>query len=480
MPLPWLLLLLAAHGSLAIGADPARRPNVILVMADDLGWGDVGFNGNRRIRTPHLDQMAAGSLKFTRFYAAAPVCSPTRGSALTGRHPYRYGVTFANAGFLKPQEVTLAEILRAEGYATGMFGKWHLGSLTTQVRDANRGGPGSEAIYAPPPMHGFDECFCTESKVPTFDPLRVPRRFARGGSRAQGWDALAGGDEWDFYGTRYWNQQGEEIGEPLRGDDSRIILDRALPFIARAVEAGRPFLAVIWFHAPHLPVVAGPEHRALYAGENLLHGNYFGCVTALDEQVGRLRRTLRELQVADNTLVWFASDNGPEGNARAPGSAGSFRGRKRSLYEGGVRVPALLEWPAKIREPRATDFPAVTSDYLPTVLDVLGVPHPRPAVPLDGLSLLPLIEGTQHARPAPIGFRSGNMLALSGNRYKLVLPGGNQPAELYDLQADPAESRDLAGEQPEVVARMRRRLADWVRSCDASASGADYAGQDQP
>ncbi|MCA9271088.1 MAG: sulfatase-like hydrolase/transferase, partial [Planctomycetales bacterium] len=252
-------------------------------MADDLGWGDVGFNGNQVIQTPSLDKLSHEGLRLTRFYSAAPVCSPTRGSCLTGRHPYRYGIFFANVGHMRQQELTLAELLREHGYATGHFGKWHLGTLTTEIADANRGGPKNKEHFSPPWENGFDTCFSTESKVPTWDPMRKPAR----GAGSAGWDALDDDAPSLPYGTRYWTN-GKEVTDNLRGDDSRVVMDRALPFMQQAARAGKPFFAVIWFHAPHLPVVAGPEYAKIYAKHDSHRRNYFGCITALDEQVGRL------------------------------------------------------------------------------------------------------------------------------------------------------------------------------------------------
>ncbi len=378
------------------------KPNVILVMCDDLGWGDVGFNGSQVCKTPHLDEMAASSLRFTRFYAAAPVCSPTRGSAITGRHPYRYGIPFANRGHMKEQEVTLAEALKTQGYTSGHFGKWHLGTLTTKIKDANRGQPGKTEHFSPPWLNGFDVCFSTESKVPTWNPLSVPKAFGPGESRHYGWipvedPAQTRHDETEKYGTHYWSGPEMSVNENIEGDNSRIIMDRVVPFIETSVQAKQPFLAVVWFHTPHLPVVAGKKYRDMYSERLLQEQLYFGCITAMDEQVGRLRKTLRTLGIADDTIVCFASDNGPEHGT--PGSAGHLRGRKRSLYEGGVRVPGLVEWPAKIREARSSDIPAVTSDYFPTMLDVLGFQMQGQPKPIDGISLLPLIEGRMTERP---------------------------------------------------------------------------------
>ena len=327
----------------------AAPPNIIIMMADDLGFGDVGFNGNKIILTPALDAMAKNGLKFNRFYAAAPVCSPTRGSVLTGRHPYRYGIPFANTGHMKTQELTLAELMQKKGYATGHFGKWHLGTLTKTIKDANRGGPGNVKHFSPPQANGFEVCFSTESKVPTWDPMWRPN----GNKSRTWWDAIpAKGDPTKHatpYNTRYFNEQGKVITENLRGDDSRVIMDRAIPFIEKAAGAKKPFFSIIWFHTPHLPVVAGPRHAAMYKKYDKHKMHYFGCITAMDEQIGRLRNRLKQLGIANNTLVTFCSDNGPEGSSKAPGSAGGLRGRKRSLYEGGVRVPSVIEWPSKIK-----------------------------------------------------------------------------------------------------------------------------------
>ncbi len=446
-------LLSAQPGAEEIGA--GNRPNLILLMSDDQGYADTGYYGHPHLKTPHLDAMAAAGLRFDRFYAAAPVCSPTRGSCMTGRHPSRYGIWFANAGHLPAEEVTLAEALKTRGYVTGHFGKWHLGTLTKTEKDSNRGGPRGVDHYAPPWEHGFDVCFSTEAKVPTLDPMQKPR----GGGA---------------YGTAYWTGEGKKAMRNLEGDDSRVIMDRAIPFIRDAAAAKRPFLAVVWFHTPHEPVLAGPEHLALYAhvpNEKARH--YFGCLTAMDEQIGRLRGELRRLGVAGSTVVWFASDNGPE-HKSGPGSAGPLRGRKRSLFEGGVRVPGLLEWPDRVRPGRRTDVPCVTSDYYPTVLDALGLKAKGQPEPLDGLSLMPLLEGKMAERPRRIAFQSRDQLALSGNRHKLVSTDGGKTWMLFDLAADPGERTDLAAEKPKLVAEMRAELEAWSASCERSAAGQDY------
>ncbi|MEX2215057.1 MAG: sulfatase-like hydrolase/transferase [Phycisphaeraceae bacterium] len=460
----------------------ADAPNVILMMADDMGWGDVGFNGNKTVRTPHLDDMAKNSLRFERFYAASAVCSPTRGSCLTGRHPSRYGIPNANAGHLPAEEVTIQSLLKSKGYATGHFGKWHLGTLTKTEKDANRGGPGGAKHYAPPWERSFDVNYSTESKVPTWDPLWKPND-AKGGTW---WDPIDGdGDPRKLaapYGTSYWSS-GKRVEGDLRGDDSQFIMDRAIEFIQGATKEKKPFFAVIWFHAPHLPVVAGPRFMAMYKDEDQHSQHYKGCITALDEQVGRLREQLRKLDAAENTMLWFCSDNGPEGSAKDPGSAGGLRGRKRDLYEGGVRVPGLLEWPVMIKAARTTNVPACTSDYLPTVVEAAGLKLPNDR-PIDGISLLPLIKGEMNERPVPIAFHFGGMIALSDNRFKLMMPAGavakNKKKDgdgsvmLFDLIADRGEQKNIADEHPTVVSEMKAILAAWRESCERSGQGLDY------
>jgi arylsulfatase A-like enzyme/dienelactone hydrolase len=422
------------------------RPNIVLMMADDQGWGDTGYNGHRILKTPCLDEMARTGVRFDRFYSGAPVCSPTRGSCLTGRHPYRYGIFFANAGrpgqaseyALPDREVTLAEVLRPLGYRTGHFGKWHLGDFD---------GP----KQASPMDAGFEEWFSTVRKVPTVDPPP----------------------------SEYW-ENGRPVTEPLAGDDSRIIMDRALRFIERSSAGKQPFLAVIWFHTPHLPVLATDQDRAAYAGHGEKQQHYWGAISAMDRQVGRLRTELRRLGVARDSMVWYASDNGPEGDQEDPdwpGTASPFRGRKTSLFEGGVRVPGILEWPARFPKPRIVKSACSTSDYFPTVLDALGL-KPADQRPMDGESLLPLLDGRAKQRSSPLAFettritRGSPRLALIENRFKLLTNLDDSPDMLFDIVADPREKVDLASRLDSEAERMRGTLAQWRESCRRSLSGA--------
>jgi arylsulfatase A-like enzyme len=447
----------AFSGRYAFASNKPARPNIILCMCDDLGWGDVGYHRtNTEIKTPHLDQMAKTSMQFGRFYAGAPVCSPTRGSVLTGRNPYRYGITTANDGFLKDQEITIAEAIKPLGYRTGHFGKWHLGTMTTEIKDSNRGVSGRQDNFFPPWRNGFDVCFSTEAKVPTWNPMYEP------------------GTE-NFYGTHYWKQDGSFVpydAPELKGDDSRIIMDHAAAFIEDSVKQKKPFLAVIWFHTPHKPYLAGPEYKALYKTLSGEKQNYYGCITAMDEQVGRLRRQLKELGVSKDTQLWFTSDNGPE--VGTPGTAGGFRERKRSLYEGGIRVPGLLEWPAVVKKHRLTDMPCCTSDYFPTVMDILGFSVPGQPKPIDGISLAGLIYEKMERRSLPIGFQYLEQRSLIDNQYKLYSPDKGNTYELYNLKEDPFEKKDIAASNPAIAVSMKKELEKWIESCQRSNAGEDY------
>ncbi len=456
------------------GESMTKRPNVILCMTDDQGWGDVGYNGNPVAKTPNLDRMALEGLRFDRFYAAAPVCSPTRASCLTGRNPFRMGVFHANQGILRPEEFTMMKFLKGKDYVTGHFGKWHLGTLTKTERDSNRGKPGNEVEYNPPWEHGFDVCFSTEAKVPTWDPMKKPKGKASG----KGWRALGPDDDYDEYGTYYWNERGQKISNNLDGDDSRVIMDRAIPFIEKAAQSATPFLAVIWFHAPHLPCVAGPEQFKYYKEKGLSDhaANFYGCIAGVDEQMGRLREELKRLGVENNTMLWYCADNGPEGKAGSDtGTAGPYRGRKRDLYEGGVRVPGLLVWPDEIPAGRVVEAACVTSDYLPTVVDILGESYDERA--LDGESILPLIRGEEFAREKTIGFKFQDRTAWNDSRYKLYTDRWGDNVELYDLIEDPGEKVDLSVAKPDQVKLMKAAYGGWEAGVKDSFEGKEYGTQ---
>ncbi len=446
-----------------------QSPNIILIMADDMGWGDPAYNGNPISKTPNLDNMAAEGIVFDRFYASSPVCSPTRGSCITGRHPYRYGIFFANSGHMPKQEFTLAEALKTKGYATGHFGKWHLGTLTKTEIDANRGGKPKDTIhYSPPWENGFDVCFSTESKVPTWDPMITPDKSAGDiGKREEG----------THFGTYYWTGPGQKVTDNLIGDDSRIIMDRVLPFINKAAKSNTSFFTVIWFHTPHLPVLTGEKYKNIYKDQSEDIQQFYGSITAMDEQIGRLRSYLKENNVDENTIIFFTSDNGPEGRTRVgrtQGTAGKFRGRKRSLYEGGVRVPGLMIWPVRIKQHVSTDIPFSTLDYFPTVMDITGFSDTSQPKPIDGISMMPFIIGEMKERPVPIGFESRKQLAFMDNNYKIYSGDEGRQFELYDIINDREETTDIAAQHPEIVKELSIQLSDWRASCKKSNSGKDF------
>ncbi len=449
----------------AVAAAAPERPNVILIMADDLGWGDVGFNGNTIIKTPNLDALAGEGVIFERFYSACAVSSPTRGSVLTGRNPYRTGIFHANVGIMRQEERTITEILQEEGYATGHFGKWHLGSLTDKQKDANRGRVGNSAEVNPPSLHGYDDSFVTESKVPTYDPMIAPV-----GKKGSFWDYIKEGEPRRIYGTAYWNHDGSQATENLEGDDSRVIMDRVLPFIDKAAQGDKPFASVVWFHAPHLPCVAGPKEQAMYKDYDLKKRNFYGCITAMDEQVGRLVEHLRSLGELDNTIIFFCSDNGPEGNSSSPGTTAGLRGRKRSIYEGGIRVPGFVTWGKGIKGGRTTSTPAFTSDYMPTLLDILGLERSNDHQ-LDGESILPHItRGKERRRPMVFVF--GDQAAVVGNQYKLYYSNGVY--ELYDVVADRGETQNIIAQHAKVAQEYEKCLKEHVAQFKGSFSGEEF------
>jgi arylsulfatase A-like enzyme len=454
---------------------PTNRPNIILMMADDLGYGDVGFNGNKIIKTPHLDDMAKAGIRFTRFYAGGPVCSPTRGTCLTGRHYFRYGIFSASVGYLPAEEITIAKICKSLGYTTGHFGKWHLAPISKTGPTMPEYEENRLRKYAPPWQRDYDESFTTECNVPTYNPAENLEEY-----------------RWMFR-LPFWHN-GKVETEDLKGPAARVVMDRVIPFIRKAVQNNQPFFATVWFHEPHEPVVAGPEYRAMYSQHSDGEQHYYGCISAMDEQIGRLRGELRKLGTVNSTMIWFCSDNGPEGmtgegeqnwcrNSR--GVTGGLRGRKRSLFEGGLLGPALLEWPGHAQPGRVVDVPCSTLDYLPTIQRLLGYKMPDNR-PIDGISLLSITNGKMTKRPKPVPFwfvKSGKRamhgsptLAVVDNNLKFLtnLSQNREEDMLFDLSKDPGETNNIVAEHPDATADMRAYLRRWTESCRKSHSGADY------
>lgn len=435
------------------------RPNIILCMADDQGWGDTGYNGHPYLKTPNLDQMSREGVTFNRFYSAAAMCSPTRGSVYTGRNPYRFGITFAMKGMLEESEIAITSVVKKAGYTTGHFGKWHLGTLSKEMGDQSRWGAFSEdpvRYYCPPWERDVDVSFVTESKVPTWDPLVHPGAITR--------KELAKPEvvnkKGTVYGNDYFTGPGVTVEDNTDGDDSRVIMDRAIPFIRETVESEKPFFTVIWFHTPHSPVVGGDKYRAMYADHSEDEQHYYACITALDEQMGRLRSELDSLGVADNTMLWYCSDNGParQGSPRHVGSAKHLSGYKLSIAEGGIRVPGLMVWPDRIKKPVTIDTPCVTSDYFPTILSALGIELASDRA-YDGLNLWPIIEGRK--REKPIGFlnKDASESVWMEHRYKFT--STKKGAFLFDIIKDPAEKTNLFGKKTGIASKMSSELSDW-------------------
>ena len=412
--------------------EQAAPPNIVLVMADDMGWGQTGYYNHPVLRTPNLDAMAANGLRFDRFYAGAPNCSPTRASVMTGRSNDRTGVE--NHGFaLRRQERTVAQALHAAGYATGHFGKWHLNGLR---------GPGVPILASDdhnPGEFGFEEWL---SVTNFFD--RNPIMSRRG--------------------------QFQEF----EGDSSEIIVAEALGFVRKQAQAERPFFAVIWYGTPHSPFVATDKDRAAFPDLDDRSQHHYGELVAMDRSIGALRQGLRELAIEENTLFWFCSDNG--GLPRIePNTVGGLRGFKGSVYEGGLRVPAIIEWPREIPHARVTSYPAATMDIFPTLAAVAGLPESTMLSPQDGASLAPLLAEERPRREKPIPFRHRGRAALVDNEYKLLthdLAKGEY--ELYDLVNDPKETQNLVGQEPQLAARLQETLESWNQSVEGSVAGRDY------
>ncbi|WP_166831128.1 sulfatase-like hydrolase/transferase [Thalassoroseus pseudoceratinae] len=439
-------------------------PNIILLMSDDQGWGDVGFNGNVRIHTPHLDAMAKQGVRFDRFYASAPLCSPTRGSCLTGRHPFRFGVLAAHTAGMRVGEITIAEMLKSKGYRTGFFGKWHLG----WVKESDAG---SRGFYSPPSQHGFDTHFATTSAVPTWNPTVTPDNWSSWGNKP--------GEPWK--GGAPYVQDGVEVTNNMAGDDSRVIMDRVLPFIE---ENEKPFFATVWFHTPHEPVVAGPEYRKRYAKSGSARQNLYGCITAMDEQIGRLRERLEERGLSKSTVIFFCSDNGPADSLTRKGvaSAGPFKGHKHTMYEGGLLVPACAVWPGVIPAGVTTDVRCSTLDYFPTIANLVGYKFAsRNKRPIDGIDLMPVIRGEVKKRPTNLFFGYRRLYggvdgqALISGDWKLLREAKPQGrVRLYDLAKDPYERNDLVKSRPEQLKLLMDRLQAIDHECQLSRDGADY------
>jgi len=429
------------------------RPNIVLIMTDDQGYGDIGCHGNDLIRTPNLDAFAAESVEFTRFYTC-PTCAPTRAGLLTGRYHHRTGVlgTMSGEALMDPGEVTIAEVLGGAGYATGIFGKWHLGDNYPR-RPMDKGfreslvhnGGGLSQPSCPPGVGYRDPGHWKKHGYVLYEPL--PHWLS---SNHYFDPVLRHNGRWKQY----------------KGYCTDIFFDEAVAFIERHQD--EPFFVYLPVNAPHAPEIVGEKYLAPYRAMGLDEktARCYAMITNIDENFGRLRAKLKELDLERNTILIFMSDNGPQYDRYNAG----LRGRKAHFYEGGIRVPFIISWPGGIPSPGKTDTIAANIDLFPTLLEACGVGKPA-GLKTDGVSIMPLLTGAGEKRPERTLFFQGNhgvprlydQCAVVTQRYKLV-----NGTELYDLIEDPSESRNEAENRPAVVKELRSRYEAWFADVCAS------------
>ena len=420
-------------------------PNVIIFLADDLGHGDLGCYGHPRIRTPSLDGFARQGVRLTQCYSASAVCSPSRSAILTGRTPHRNGVyTWIAEGsevHLRTSELALPKLLRAAGYATAHVGKWHLNG---KFNDPSQPQPGD---------HGYDHWMATQNNAAPSH--KDPANFVRDGT---------------------------PVG-PLSGFSAPLVVDEAIRWLTGGRDASKPFFLAVWTHEPHLPIETDPRFQEPYRDLPEDVRQHHGNVSQLDHAFGRLMTVLDDLKLADSTFVFFTSDNGPEGDGlkdRTRGSTGGLRGRKRSMYEGGIRVPGIARWPGRIRPGTTSDVPVIGTDLFPTVLGLCGVGVPTDRV-IDGADILGVLTGaaTSVSRPRPLYWRlhmtppAENLhMALRDGDWKLLASRDFKHLELYDLRSDPRETTDRKAQEPARFQAMRRRLE--LLNAEVEREGPDW------
>jgi len=414
----------------------AKPPNIVLLLADDLGSGDLGCYGQRDIATPHLDRFATEGMRFTRAYAGSSVCSPSRCCLMTGMHNGhgRLRDNLPHGVALQPDDVTIAEVLKQAGYRTGLFGKWHLGDSGT------RGTPTEQ---------GFDEFFGYRS-----------------------------GDHAHFYYPQtLWDGDSEIIIDGNRGGARKayspdLFAERALEFLQR--NRSRPFFLYLATILPHWsdyslksPMSLDVPSDARYQNQAWpeVEKNYAAMVTRLDRYVGDVMTSIKTLGLDESTIVLFASDNGPSAEAlHRPAffrSAGPLRGVKRDLYEGGIRVPLLARWPGRIAAGKVSDHTCALYDLLPTAAEMAGL---TPPANIDGISILPALTGKPQAQHEYFYWDYGHVRdtykqAVRVGEWKGVRVGARSPLEVYHLGEDPGETRNVAAQAPEVVARLEKVMA---------------------
>lgn len=421
----WLLLgwtLARVPASRAADVPVPRKPNVIVIVADDLGWGELGCYGGREIPTPHIDSLARSGVRCTDGYVSCPVCSPTRAGLLTGRYQQRFGHEFnpgppqqAAANFGLPEgERTLADRLRAAGYATGLVGKWHLG-----YREACR-----------PLARGFDEFFGFLGGGHSYLPGREGRQ----------------GDI--FRGT-------EVIQEPEYLTDA--LAREAVAFIDR--HQAQPFFLYLTFNAVHAPLQATESYRQRFASLTGKRQTFAAMLSALDDAVGRVRAKLSDARLDEQTLIVFVGDNGGPTPQTTSGN-GPLRGHKTQVFEGGIRVPFLISWPGHIMAGSEYAQPVIALDIAPTALAAAGTPVGTDAV-LDGVDLLPFLSGKNTAAPhEQLYWRFGPQWAIRAGNWKLCHVQ-REGTRLFNLASDVGEAQDLSAEAPEKVRELSAAWQAW-------------------
>jgi arylsulfatase A len=377
-----------------------------------------------------LDELAAEGMKLTDCYAAAPVCSPARAGMLTGRTPYRCGIydwiPNKNRMHLKKQELTVATLLRSAGYATCHVGKWHCNGKFNSPEQPQ------------PDDHGFEYWFSTQNNArPTH---KDPQNFVR---------------------------NGRPVGQ-LEGYSSQLIVQEAIDWLNNHWDQRRPFCLFVWFHAPHEPIATGPEFMEMYEGKK--EAIYYGNVTQMDHEFGRLMKTLDAMKLRDKTFVMFTSDNGPEtlnryrGAHRSFGSPGPLRGMKLHMYEGGIRVPGIIRWPGRVKPGTVCGEPVNGTDILPTLCAMAGIEVPTDR-PIDGTSILSIFEGKKLKREVPLYWRFDRALskpftvAMRQGDWKILANNEMTEFELCNLREDIAEKHDLSERQPKRLVAMKKMLA---------------------
>lgn len=425
-----LATLLLICPAAADAADAKTKPNVVIFLVDDMGWGDLGCYGNKIIQSPNLDKFAREGMRFTQGYAACAVCSPSRAAIQTGRTPYRNGVyTWIPEGrdmHLRTSEITIATLLKGAGYATCHSGKWHLNGKFNSPEQPQ------------PNDHGYDWWFATQNNA--HPSHKDPDNFVRNGKPAGN----------------------------LVGYSGQIVVDEAIEFLKRHRDPKQPFLLNICTHETHQPIEADPKFQALYPDFDESHRQFYGNATQMDAAFGALMKALEEAGEAENTIVFVTADNGPEGDGQTKrncGSTGGLRGRKRWLYEGGIREQFIVRWPGHIQPGSTCDQPVIGSDIFTTACKIAGVELPADRI-IDGASIVPAFHDRPIERKVPLFWHytapGGMHIALREGDWKLLANESMDKFELYNLKDDVQETTDLAVKEPERVERMHKTMASLV------------------